>query len=224
MSHPEPARPLPARVPACRLPGRHRCLVDDVLRGMWRQSGAEGRSRPLSEALEGALRRQLGAQWVRIRGQFGSPARPGCAAETESGVVRVPVPTRGEGLGWVLEIGLRPGQVLTEEHWQAVRRGIGVWELAAEFDRKGGAVPRLLHAPQHVRDGAAPLIGSSPEMCRLRERIERVAATDFTVLIEGASRRTPHSGNIGPIQGAERNRCSRPPAGTGVPRRRRGRM
>ena len=36
-------------------------------------------------------------------------------------------------------------------------------------------------------DGAAPLIGSTPVMCALRERIERLAATDFTVLIEGES-------------------------------------
>ena len=187
MSHPEPARPIPASVPSCPSRGRHRCFVDDVLRGMWRQSGAEGRSRPLSEALEGALRRQLGARWVRIRAQFGSQARLASAVETVPGVVRVPVPTRGEGLGWVLEIGLTPGQVLAEEHWQAIRRGVGIWELAAEFDRKGGAMPRLLHAQHHVRDGAAPLIGSSLEMCRLRERIERVAATDFTVLIEGES-------------------------------------
>ena len=36
-------------------------------------------------------------------------------------------------------------------------------------------------------DGAAPLIGSSRAIKTLRERIERVAATDFTVLIEGES-------------------------------------
>jgi transcriptional regulator with PAS, ATPase and Fis domain len=36
-------------------------------------------------------------------------------------------------------------------------------------------------------DGAAPLIGSSVAMQALRERIERVATTDFTVLIEGES-------------------------------------
>jgi two-component system, NtrC family, response regulator HydG len=36
-------------------------------------------------------------------------------------------------------------------------------------------------------DGAAPLIGSSPAMRALRDRIERVAASDFTVLIEGES-------------------------------------
>ena len=36
-------------------------------------------------------------------------------------------------------------------------------------------------------DGAAPLIGSSEAIRRVRERIERVAATDFTILIEGES-------------------------------------
>ena len=36
-------------------------------------------------------------------------------------------------------------------------------------------------------DGAAPLIGSSAAIRAVRERIERVAATDFTVLIEGES-------------------------------------
>jgi transcriptional regulator with PAS, ATPase and Fis domain len=37
------------------------------------------------------------------------------------------------------------------------------------------------------RDGAAPLIGSSGVMRAVRDRIERVAATDFTLLIEGES-------------------------------------
>ena len=36
-------------------------------------------------------------------------------------------------------------------------------------------------------DGAAPLIGSSEAIRHVRDRIERVAATDFTVLIEGES-------------------------------------
>ena len=36
-------------------------------------------------------------------------------------------------------------------------------------------------------DGAAPIIGSSPAIRAVRERIDRVAATSFTVLIEGES-------------------------------------
>jgi len=38
-----------------------------------------------------------------------------------------------------------------------------------------------------LRDGAAPLIGSSAVMRTIRDRIERVAPTDFTILIEGES-------------------------------------
>ena len=45
-------------------------------------------------------------------------------------------------------------------------------------------------------DGAAPLIGASEAIRRVRERIERVAATDFTVLIEGGSGPQPHPGFI----------------------------
>jgi transcriptional regulator with PAS, ATPase and Fis domain len=40
---------------------------------------------------------------------------------------------------------------------------------------------------RHHRDGAAPLIGSSQVMRAVRDRIERVAPTDFTVLVEGES-------------------------------------
>lgn len=48
---------------------------------------------------------------------------------------------------------------------------------------------RLAQTPTLPRpadgDGAAPLIGASEVMCLLRDRVERVASTDFTVLIEG---------------------------------------
>jgi transcriptional regulator with PAS, ATPase and Fis domain len=37
------------------------------------------------------------------------------------------------------------------------------------------------------RDGAAPLIGSTPAIQTLRSQIERIATTDFTVLLEGES-------------------------------------
>jgi transcriptional regulator with PAS, ATPase and Fis domain len=52
--------------------------------------------------------------------------------------------------------------------------------------REFGPHQRLRAVSVH-RDGAAPLIGSSPIMCTVRDRIERVALTDFTVLIDGES-------------------------------------
>ena len=77
MSHLDSGRTSAARVSPCRPRGGHRCFVDDVLRGMSRPTGAEGGGRPLSDAVESALRRQLGAQWVRIRAQMGAQARSG---------------------------------------------------------------------------------------------------------------------------------------------------
>jgi transcriptional regulator with PAS, ATPase and Fis domain len=61
-------------------------------------------------------------------------------------------------------------------------------QLAAmilELERATGRL--LVGAARRQGDGAAPLIGSSEAIRRVRERIERVAATDFTILIEGES-------------------------------------
>jgi transcriptional regulator with PAS, ATPase and Fis domain len=70
---------------------------------------------------------------------------------------------------------------------QALRTLAHVAALLVEIERTG-ARSRPSLAPAAVRpDGAAPLIGSSPAMRALRDRIERVAATDFTVLVEGES-------------------------------------
>jgi transcriptional regulator with PAS, ATPase and Fis domain len=45
----------------------------------------------------------------------------------------------------------------------------------------------IVFLPPMRRDGAAPLIGSSDVMRTVRDRIERVAATDFIALIDGES-------------------------------------
>jgi DNA-binding NtrC family response regulator len=46
---------------------------------------------------------------------------------------------------------------------------------------------RLATGRRRLSDAAAPLIGSTAAMAALRDRVERVAATDFTVLVEGES-------------------------------------
>ena len=57
--------------------------------------------------------------------------------------------------------------------------------LLLEIERAHGRWP--LACARSRPDGAAPLIGSSPGMRQVRARIEKVATTDFTVLIEGES-------------------------------------
>jgi transcriptional regulator with GAF, ATPase, and Fis domain len=66
---------------------------------------------------------------------------------------------------------------------QVLEAGAHVAALLLELERAQG------RQPARHRDGAAPLIGSSLAIQKVRERIERVAATDFTVLVEGSSRR-----------------------------------
>jgi transcriptional regulator with PAS, ATPase and Fis domain len=56
--------------------------------------------------------------------------------------------------------------------------------LIDRAQRGGGLSGPVAHADA---DGAAPIVGSSPAIRAVRERIERIAATDFTVLIEGES-------------------------------------
>lgn len=89
-----------------------------------------------------------------------------------------------------------PGrQVVLEVAFDA-RRGPDAWtcqllEAAAHLTSLLIEAERMANSPALLRtatrDGAAPLIGSSDVMRALRDRVERVASTDFTVLIEGES-------------------------------------
>jgi two-component system response regulator HydG len=63
--------------------------------------------------------------------------------------------------------------------------GAQVAGLLLEIERANGRWP--LASARSRTDGAAPLIGSSRAIRLMRDRIERVAATDFTVLVEGES-------------------------------------
>jgi transcriptional regulator with PAS, ATPase and Fis domain len=91
------------------------------------------------------------------------------------------VPTADPRMQAVLEASCDPERPLDE--WD--------YQILSSIAQLGGLVLEAARARTAVRvrsaDGAAPLIGSTRVMHELRERIERVAATDFTVLIEGES-------------------------------------
>jgi transcriptional regulator with PAS, ATPase and Fis domain len=59
--------------------------------------------------------------------------------------------------------------------------------LVVELDQFRTAPRRLFGVTRRPEPGTPPIIGSSPAMTTLRENIARVAATDFTVLIQGES-------------------------------------
>ncbi len=84
-----------------------------------------------------------------------------------------------------LEAVFDPACAVDDRARQMLAAGAQVAGLLLEIERAHGRWP--LACARSRSDGAAPLIGSSLPIRVVRDRIERVAATDFTVLIEGES-------------------------------------
>ena len=100
--------------------------------------------------------------------------------------------------------GKRRTRVRSRPHarWLDVRAAGSATHVAAlvlEIERAPGRPPQFARIR---RDGAAPLIGSSRAIRQVRERIERVAVTDFTILIEGGIGPQPHPSFIEVRRGA----------------------
>jgi transcriptional regulator with PAS, ATPase and Fis domain len=84
-----------------------------------------------------------------------------------------------------LEAVFDPARPVDDRARRMLAAGAQVAGLLLEIERAHGRWP--LACARSRTDGAAPLIGSSRAIRLVRDRIERVAATDFTVLIEGES-------------------------------------
>jgi transcriptional regulator with PAS, ATPase and Fis domain len=95
----------------------------------------------------------------------------------------------GPGAGGILEATFQPGAPVSEWDFQLFGHAAHIGGLVLEIERSRLQLARagLLPATRPKRDGAAPLIGSTMAIQILRAEIERVATTDFTILIEGES-------------------------------------
>jgi DNA-binding NtrC family response regulator len=136
-------------------------------------------------AFEHAVRRLLPVRSIALRDGQRASGPPARAETPESIAVDVP----GMGPGAILEAAFEPGAPLGDWDFQMMGTAAALGSLVLEIERSRLQLARagLLPGLKMSRDGAAPLIGSTPAMRALRSRIERVAATDFTVLIEGES-------------------------------------
>jgi transcriptional regulator with PAS, ATPase and Fis domain len=94
------------------------------------------------------------------------------------------VPVREEGRQVMLEAAFDSRNGPDDWTCQLLETAASLAGVLMEAERLA-TTPAPLTAAE--RDGAAPLIGSSEIMRLLRERVERVANTHFTVLIEGES-------------------------------------
>lgn len=98
--------------------------------------------------------------------------------------IKYDVPVFGPEIKPRLEVTFEAGRRPDDWTCQLFETAAHVAALLIEIERAHG---RYTLARRFRPDGAAPLIGSSRAIRALRERIERVAATDFTVLVEGES-------------------------------------
>jgi transcriptional regulator with AAA-type ATPase domain len=157
--------------------------IDELLAAATARPAVAASHPSLKAIVEHMVRRRLGGADVVVSDSDpGGPASAWRSAEID--LFRVPVPARSGGRAQHLVIRLGPGRVLGEGEKRFLSRVAAVYGLAAG---DGGCARWPTSGDSRVKDGAAPLVGHSPAMQMLRERIGRVAATDFTVLIEGES-------------------------------------
>ena len=104
--------------------------------------------------------------------------------EVDPSVMSFVVPAVALSQSARIDVLFEPGRTLDGWTCQLLEAATHVAALVLEMERALGRPPQFARIR---RDGAAPLIGSSQAIRLVRERIERVAATDFTILIEGDS-------------------------------------
>jgi DNA-binding NtrC family response regulator len=138
-------------------------------------------------AFEEMMRRVVPVRTVQLREAGSRWTHRLDASGSESFAVEVPgADPLNTG---VLEATFEPSSGLGEWDFQMLGLAAHLGALVLEIERSRLQLARagLWALNRARRDGAAPLIGSTPIMAALRSSIERVAVTDFTVLLEGES-------------------------------------
>ena len=142
-------------------------------------------------AFEQMVRRLVPVRTIHLR-DSGSrwSGRSDSGGATES--IALDVPGSDPATRSVLEASFDPACRLGEWDFQMLGLAAHIAALVLEIERSRIQLIRagLLDANRSRRESsskAMPLIGSTPPMHALRASIDRVAATDFTVLLEGES-------------------------------------
>ena len=138
----------------------------------------------LSALLTARLSQMLPARSVRVNELPGSSPTRSSEPVRARDYLAYAVPVKESGRQLMLEASFDSHRGPDDWTCQLMESAAGLAGMLVEAERLG-ATPARLSAAE--RDGAAPLIGTSEIMRLLRERVERVASTDFTVLIEGPS-------------------------------------
>jgi DNA-binding NtrC family response regulator len=155
--------------------------VQELIAALGSAVGRSAAERDLPAVFERELQRLLSLRAIRLREiPARYQARLVTPTRTADSVV-LGVPTADPRTQAVLEASCDPERPLDDNGYESLLAAAQLGGLVLEAARGRGAVGPT--AP----DGAAPLVGSTPVMQQLRARVERVALTDFTVLVEGES-------------------------------------
>ncbi|HET7619055.1 MAG TPA: sigma 54-interacting transcriptional regulator [Vicinamibacterales bacterium] len=156
----------------------------DRRRGLHAMIGAIAAAAPfareprlLRQRFEEELRTQLRARSIELRDSCSlAPPHPDTTWSLDV--------IAGSSILGSIDMVLEEGSRLDDWDRQVLDAAQQVAALVLLFERAVGITGFSAHGRS---DGAAPLIGSSAAIANVRERIARVAGTDFTVLIEGES-------------------------------------
>jgi transcriptional regulator with PAS, ATPase and Fis domain len=157
--------------------------LGEILAALARAIGEHRDPALMRGTLQQMLAQTLPVRSVHLRTETARWTPPDGAIES----VAIEVPAAGAS--GVLEATFEPGCRLGEWDLQLLTTSAHLAAFIVQIERLHGQLARAGQpaAPKIRRDGAAPLIGSTRAMHDLRSRVERVAATDFTVLLEGES-------------------------------------
>jgi len=154
--------------------------IGPVLRALGDAIVSDPVDRDLRAVFEQEVQRLVGLRSVRLRE---IPARYHARLVTPTRTVEsivLGVPSSDPRAQAILEASFDAGRPPAEPQLDLLAEAAQLAGLVLEASRS--RVTTLVRSA----DGAAPLIGSSAVMQMLRGRVERVARTDFTVLIEGS--------------------------------------
>ncbi len=176
--------------PLTFLPRRRdrRVGLAELMLALARAVGERADPSAIRGGFEEAVRRLVPVRSVRLRDA--SNRWVGRGPELPGGVesIAFEVPSPDPSCRGVLEAVFEPGSCLGEWDFQTLGTAAHLGALVLEVERCRVQLMRAALAQgARRRDGASPLIGATAPMQRLRSTIERVAGTDFTILIEGES-------------------------------------
>jgi DNA-binding NtrC family response regulator len=142
----------------------------------------------LRSVFEETIRRIVPVRSIQLReGSCPWTRRVDAAGQTEA--IALEVPAADPDRSGLLEAGFDPACGLDEGHFHTLGIAAHVGSLVLEIERLRLQLARagLWVGGRQVLDGPRTIVGSTPVVHELRATIERVAATDFTVLLEGES-------------------------------------